>query len=127
MKTFIQRVLLTAAVLAVASAASFAQWNLIDDFSQTDNPAGEWSYGYLDGAGENFTLYTDYGTSASNGSTSAGWRAPGDWDSHGNLAFNFGPNVINAWTSIREVNEFAAGPPMLDEKTCARWTAPTST
>ncbi|MBO7392641.1 MAG: carboxypeptidase regulatory-like domain-containing protein [Abditibacteriota bacterium] len=126
MKTFIQRVLLTAAVLAVASAASFAQWNLIDDFSQTDNPAGEWSYGYLDGAGENFTLYTDYGTSASNGSTSAGWRAPGDWDSHGNLAFNFGPNVINAWTSIREVNEFAAGPPMLDEKTCARWTAPTS-
>ena len=61
---------------------------------------------------------------AANGSTSGGWRVPGDWDTHGNLAFNFGPNVINAWTSIREVNEFAAGPPVLDEKTCARWTAP---
>ena len=119
MKTFIQRALLTAAVLAVASAASFAQWNLIDDLSQTENPTGAWSYGYLDGNGTNFTLYTEFGSSSANGSTSGGWRASGDWDTHGNLAFNFGPNVINAWTSIREVNEFAAGPPVLDEKTCA--------
>lgn len=114
-----------AAILILLPQTLLAQWNLEADYSLTDNPNGVWSYGYFDTL-NNFTLYEYCGTSNDGaGNVSAGWRAPSDWDTHGNLAFNYGPNAITGWTSYREVGEIAGGPPsIIGEKAGARWTAP---
>lgn len=67
---FIALVIVFAAVAAYCSDT----WNVAADFSKTQNPSGEWAYGYTTMLGSQFTVYSSYGYPAPEGTKS--WFDP---------------------------------------------------
>jgi len=114
-----------ALILIAPAGVVGATWNVADDFSTAQNPAGNWEYGWI--AGNAFNSYTFLETAGDGaGNSFTAWHAPGagNWDNEGNIGKNFGPNPINAWGSYREVGQIIFGPGANGNAPTAKWTAP---
>lgn len=111
-------------LLAIQGTAFATQCDFAGDFSTTNNPNGQWAYGYL--TGETFTAYTVAdGSTGAPGSSSKGWHTGNGWDQDGNFCINLGPYPIADWNSYREVNQLTPGAQATTaEKSSARWTCP---
>lgn len=114
-----------AACLLLANVACAAGWNLAADYSTSANPAGQWSYGYLNG--QVFNLYDYQTTLSAQGSQCHGWRIAGDgsWVYTGNISKNLGPGIIDVWGAYLEVGTCKVqGSDDLTSLPGAQWTCP---
>ncbi|MBP5738213.1 MAG: carboxypeptidase regulatory-like domain-containing protein [Abditibacteriota bacterium] len=103
-----------------ALAANGLRWNVYDDFSETDNPNGVWTFGFTDGSGV-FTPYTECGDG---GNGDRAWRFNGDWDNTGYIGYRPVSGVHFEWNHYREPYMAYIGSTFGSDKSTARFTAP---
>lgn len=110
---------LAAMLLAGVPAWCSQTWSMEADFSQTTNPNGPWSYGYLAANEGSFVLYNTKNT----GSFYVSWNMDGNGDTYGTCWKNLlGDRDYNSVFLKAGGVAFHPGPN--DEKPTARWTAP---
>lgn len=91
-------------------------FSAVDQFSLTQNPNAPWSYGFTDGLGGPFTLYTINGTAGPSGALFQGWYGP----------FGGGFPLVQTNDSIRNISYILLHPFAPSFYSVVRWTAPTS-
>ena len=85
-------------------------------FSLTQNPNGTWSYGFTEGLGGPFTLYTVNGNGGPGGPTQPEWFGP----------FFGGFPLVDTNLGAQSLNYFILHPAVPNLYSVVRWTAPTS-
>lgn len=120
-----------AAILCALSVGALAiQWDLVDDYSRDNNPAGAWTYGAYDLTTNVFTAYTVKETVTGvgpDGTTDlSGWHDSISWDETGSIAKNHGPNTNINWGFMLPADMIRFQGAQATPIPCAKWTCPTA-
>ncbi len=107
-------------ILLLSNIVYAQSWDVAKEFSATGNPSGPWSYGWIDGAGNNFTAYP---TSDAYDGGAVGWQD--HYVNHaGRIVKNTLDHAIENGSSY-QVGQVVLHPGAHAEKSAViRWTAP---
>lgn len=127
-----------------SSPANDVEFNLAADFSPTQNPNGQWAYGFINaqqlinvenndrdsrnvGTALSFVLYNQTDSVSFQGDKAFGWRDSQSWDVYGRVLKNLGPNQLDlpGWDFYMEHEQVVVGQALAAGIASAvRWSAP---